>query len=196
LELRWHGEWKDFMVRLDGKPLNGALSREELEAGREIPLDDGTTIRVHLARGVLLPRLKVSRNGQPLFSRHRHPKTIVSYTYKFIFLFAVVNLVAGLVGVFVTGESPVGPSLALGWPQVAVGVAFLILGVLVWQRSLLALAITVVLLAADMLLAGFFLVVSDERRIPLLVGLILRLVILLYMSQGFSAIRTLRKLPP
>jgi hypothetical protein len=183
LEVSWTGNWKDFTVRLDGNVLGTVIVYEQLKAGQEFTLDDGSILKVQ----VKFPGLQVSRNGQPLLLYD--PAQMLKFAYTFTFFSAGANLFVGLSGsLFHTnlGNLPPAGLLTAGF-----GILLLVLGFFIMLRSIIALTIAAGILALDIILAIFY--HPNLPVIILVIAIVFKLLVLLMMIQGFGAIRALKQ---
>jgi hypothetical protein len=186
LEISYKGNWKDFTIRLDGNVIGTMTDVEQLKAGQEFTLDDGSTLKVQYK----FPAIRLSRDGQPLLLYD--PVQHLSYAYKIIFFFGAMNLVFGIFGTFLntTVENlPTGGVLSI-----AFGILFLVLGFLIMRRSIIALSIAAGILAIDMVIAIFF--PPNLPQFALIIGLAFRMLILLVMLRGFFAVKALKQTTP
>ena len=182
LEVSYTGIWKDFTIRLDEKVIGMIADVEQLKAGQEFTLDDGSTLKVQLKL-----TLYVFRNGQRLLSYD--PAQHLGYTYKIIFIFGAMNILFWIFGILPHknhGNLPAGNILSL-----VLGGLFIVLGFFVVRRSMIALAIAAGIVAVDLILIPFF--PPNLPRLALILGAIFRVLVLLGMIQGFSAIKALRR---
>jgi hypothetical protein len=185
LEVSYKGNWKDFTIRLDGNVVGTIASIEQLRAGQEFTLDDGSTLKVQLKF-----ILHLFRNGKPLLSQN--PAEILKVAYTFIFLSGAVNLFMGLSGsVFHTNLGNLPPA---GLMSIGFGILFIVLGFFIMLRSPIALAIAVGLLVIDIILTICF--PPNLPLVVLVIAVVFRLIVLLVMTQGFSAIKALKQTPP
>jgi len=188
LEISWKGSWKEFTIRLDGNEVGSISDLEQLREGQEFCLEDGSCLKVQLARRTIFPYLHILRDGRPLPSLGPEPAKRLSIAYKFIFLMAGVNLVTGLAGVLFHTSLPNLPPASLG--SVVIGCLFLLLGFFIMRRSIIALVIAMGIIALDLVFAVIFR--QDLPRFFLIAAVIFRIFILLAIAQGFGAIHALK----
>ncbi|MFH1372114.1 MAG: hypothetical protein ABII09_12630 [Planctomycetota bacterium] len=186
LEVSYKGNWKDFTIRLDGNVIGTVAGFEELKAGQEFILEDGSILKVKFK----FPCLRLFRNGRPLLSYD--PAQQLSYVYKIIFFFGVANLALGLSGILL--RTNLGNLPPAGLLSISVGCLFLLLGFFVMRRSLIALTIAAGILVLDMVLTIFF--PPNFPRFVLIIGVIFRALVLLVMIVGFGAIKALKQGQP
>ena len=189
LEISWKGNWKEITIRLDGEVIGTISDIENLKAGQEFALEDGSTLKVWLSRGLVFPRLQIYKNDWPVHTQGFKPAQLLSYVYKLIFFFGGANLAIGLSGTLF--HTTLGNLPPAGLLSVILGGLFLVLGFLVMRRSMIALVIAAGILALDMVLTIFF--PPNLPRFALVIGIVFRILILLVMVQGFGAIKALKQ---
>ncbi len=192
IEVSWKGNWKELTIRLDGNEIGSIANHEQLKAGQEIFLEDGSSLKVQLDSKSIFTFLRIFRDGKPLPSPGPEPAQRLSIAYKFIFLIAAANLIAGLSGLLFHSTlwklPPAGPK------SIVIGCIFLVLAFFVIRRSTVALAIAVGILALDVLLA--VILRHDLPRFVLIAAVVFRVFVLLAMVQGFGAIKALKQNQP
>lgn len=189
LEISWKGAWKNLTVRLDGSEIGSVANQEELKAGKEFSLGDGSPLKIQLVRKLLTPELQLLRDGQPLPGSASDPTQRLRVAYRIVFFVAGLNIVLG----FVTELFQISflTELGLGLGSIIFGVFFAVLGFFVKRRSMVALGAAVGLFLLDGILA--VVLVAEEGGRPPVGGIIARLFLMVPMIQGFGAIRALRK---
>ncbi len=189
IELSWKIFWKDFTVSFDGQEIGRMNGRQELTAGWEFDLPDGTVLTVRLVNRFLSPELQVLRNGEPLPGSGSDPNQKVKIASGIIFFIGGLNTILSLVSigsksVFLTG-------MGIGYASLAFGCVFLLLGFFVLKRSAVALILALVLLALDALF-GMYAGISGSGRMPA-GGLVMRIFFIIFIYQGLAAIRDIKK---
>lgn len=192
LEISWKGNYKEITIHLDGNTIGSIADPEQLKAGQEFSLEDGSTLKVQLTRSFIFPHLQIYKDGWPVHSQGFEPAQQLSYAYKFIFLIGGMNLAFGLSGIlFRTALWNLPPA---GLLSVILGGFFLVLGFFVMRRSIIALSIAAGILALDVVLTIIF--PPNLPRFALVIGIIFRIFVLLAMAQGFGAIQALKQSKP
>jgi hypothetical protein len=191
LEISWKANWKEFTIRLDGNIIGSIDDYEQLKEGQEFLIEDGSSIKVQLARRSVLSYPQVSKDGRPLHPSGLEPVQRLNNTYKLIFLFAGVNLAAGIGLLSHTGLRNFP---AVHPRSLVAGGLFLLLAFFIMRRSVIALAATVGILAVDLILAVIF--PPELPRLLLTAAVIFRIFILLATIQGFGAIKALKQNQP
>ncbi|MFH1015976.1 MAG: hypothetical protein V1771_03145 [Chloroflexota bacterium] len=127
--------------------------------------------------------LQVLVNGQPVPGSSSDPSRRLAVAYGIVFFVTGVNIVVGLIAEMMRVDFLLNMGMGIG--SVIFGMLMGIMGVLVWKRqSSFALGVAVALLIIDGiagLIAGSF------------TGLAARIVLLIPMFGGFSAIRELKE---
>jgi len=187
LELSYSGNFSNCMVRLDGNEIGAIADYADLRAGREFILPDGAVLHVQLTNHLIFPYLRVLRNGQILPSAQADAKKILAHVYKIIFLIGIINLVSGLV---VALKLPTVILPVVDWVAISAGCIFLTLGFFVMRCSSTALLFAEGLFAIDTISAIFW--HPQIAGWVFAVILIFRVIILLGIMQGYSAIQVLK----
>lgn len=189
LEVSWKGFWKDVTVRLDGNVIGTVGGQRELLAGREFTLADGARLKVQLVRRLTGAELEVTRGGEPLPGSASDPETRVLTAAWVLYIVGGLNILLGVLGLLL--RSALLEALGAGWFSLAFGVLFLGLGFLAKRRSIAALVMGIVFLAADGILGVMAALSADTN--PGVGGLLVRALLLIPLVQGIGAIRTLRR---
>lgn len=187
LELTWKLGWKNCQACLDGAELGSFADRSELTAGREFPLSDDSILKVQLTR----KGLEVRRNGKFLPGSAGDPGPILALACGVIFFMGGGNLLLSLLGEILQEQSL---QEAVGWWGAIIGAVYIVLGILVRRRSVVALAIAVALTAALLLLRLVVVIEAlSAGAYPVgLGGLWIGIIFLIVMIRGFGAIRELQ----
>lgn len=188
LEISWGMFWRNITVRLDGQVIGTVPSKKELAQGYDIFLPDTSLLNIKLARTFVTQELQVLRNGQPLPGSASDPQSRVKTAANVIFFIAGLNIVVGLIALFFQVDLLL--AYGLGIESVITGLIYALLGFFVKRKSLVALVIAIVLFVLD---GVFGLVTAAEVGANPGSMVIARIVLLIPMLQGFSAIRTLKK---
>ena len=188
LEVSWKGNREETTIRLDGNIIGSISNREQLETGKEFSLEDGSCLKVQLKGRSIFSCPRVLKDGQLLHPSGLDAAQRLSYTYKFLFMFAAVNLTAGFALLLKPGLLNL-PVKALH-PLIA-GFLFLILAFFVMRKSIIALSAATGVLALDILLAVIF--PPNIPRYILIAAIIFRILILFVMVQGFGSIKALKQ---
>jgi hypothetical protein len=193
VEISWRWFWKDVEVRLDGYVLGTIADKKELQEGRQFTLPDGSALGVQLVRKFRSVQLQVTRNGYPLPGSDSEPNKRLGVAYGTIFFIAGLNIVLGLIATLAENTF-LTTDLGLDRTTVAFGVVFLILGLLVRRRSAVALAFAIALFIASTIWSFYVMSwLMPSRTPPAGPGIIVRILFLASMTQGFSAIRELNE---
>jgi hypothetical protein len=189
LELSWEGQYQNFTVTLDNQLVGRVADHKALAAGQRLALPDGSTLEVRTVGTALANELRVLRDGRPLPGSASDPRLRLRNSYQLLFLIAGVNLVAG----FLAGVLQVTFLLQLGFSggSFVLGVAYLVLGLLVRQRSAVGLALALSLYGLEAAMGLVVPLFAGGR--PNLVALAVRLLFLWVLGLGFPALRQLRQ---
>ncbi|HZY45375.1 MAG TPA: hypothetical protein VFF70_11555, partial [Anaerolineae bacterium] len=152
--------------------------------GQSFQLPDGSTINVKLVTGIMT-ELRVQRNGQPLPGSPSDPQMRFKTAYGVVFFIAGFNIGLGLLSL--ATNSSFLRSVGIGTASIGFGVIFLVLGFVIRnQRSKVALILSIVIFGLDFVL-GIVLNASNGVN-PDTTGIIARIILLMPMAQGISAI--------
>lgn len=189
LKISWGFMWKNIVIEQDDREIGTIPGKKEMEQGREFKLDDGSILKVQLVMTLFYPQLKIYRNGKPLPGSDADPIHTLMYAYGIIFFVGILNIIVGIIAE--VGRIKFLSDMGLGIGSIIFGFVFLLLGALVKRRSKVALAVAIVLFIIDGILS-IALIVNDGGTPPI-PGLIIRIVLLIPMFQGFLAINELNK---
>jgi hypothetical protein len=197
LVLDWNYGWENLNIYLDGAHVGAVREQASLISGQEFTLPDGARLKVQLVRAPLLPRLSVLHNSRPLPGSPTDPAVTIRISSEIILLIAAFNLLLGGLAVF-TRAAFLGAQ-GLGAHNLLLGLAFLGLGLWTRRRSGIALWSAIVLLLLEGMINVAVTVIAGG--LPGFAGLLLRLLLLVYISQGAEALREIRlakekRLPP
>lgn len=187
LSLSWGAFWKNFTVALDGQQV-GALTPDELKAGKDLPLPDGSTLRVHLKQGFGNAGLELSRNGKPLPGAANDPVSMVKGAGYLLYFLAALNALLGAAAVALNIE--VLLANGIGVASIVLGFIFAVCGYFTMQRSLVALVIAIVLYSLDAV-ATLAMAVGAGGK-PGVGGIIMRVFFIIVLARGVTGLRTLK----
>jgi hypothetical protein len=189
LVMDWKYGYRNVVIYLDGALIGKVPGQKELQDGLEFALPDGSKLEVQLVRSFLSTDISLERNGKPLPGSATDPLSQVRLSYQLIFFLVIINLVLGGLTLFLQAKSLT--DLGLGWYNIAFGLVFIGLGFWVRSLSLLALWVTVVLLALD---AGVTVIgMSASGGETFYTGLLVRALILIYVWRGIGALKKLKQ---
>ena len=189
LEIQWKGLYKDTTLTLDGVQLGPVLDQGLLRAGQELPLPDGSLLKLHLVSNLAGTELRVTRNGIPLPGSASNPETKVGTAAGIIFFVAGLNLLLGVISLLTRSEFLA--SLGIGWFSIIFGAFFLVMGFLVKKRSMVALILSIVVFSLDALVGVIGSIAMGGA--PAIGGLVFRVFLIIRMVQGVGAITALKK---
>ena len=190
LEVSWSAIWRNFTAKLDEQVV-GTWTKDELSAGKEVPLPDGSTFKAHLKRSGLSQQLELTRNGQPLPGSGSDPATLVKTAAGVIYFLAALQAVLGVVAL--VGEVDFLLDLGMGIPSIVIGVVLAVLGFFTMQRSRVALGLAMALYTAGAVLT---LVSSVEAGRAPGGGIVIYIIFITSMWRGFKAMGELNAQPP
>lgn len=189
LEIQWKGQYKDTTITLDGVLLGTVLNQQLLKAGQEFQLGDGSLLKLQLVSNLAGTILRVTRNGIPLPWSALNPETKVNTAAGIIFFVAGLNLVLGVIGLLTQSEFLA--TLGIGWYSIIFGAFFLVMGLLVKNRSMVALILSIVVFSLDALLGVIGSVAMGGSAA--VGGFVFRVFLIIPMVQGVGAITALKK---
>ena len=187
LEIAWTGVWKDIQVLLDGSTIGTFANQQALKAGQEFPLPDGTRLWVQLAQMPMGPQLRVNRNGAPLPGSDADPAQQVKVAAGVLTFIGAGTLI---VGALAAAGVQLLAKMGYGAPGMVEGVIFLVLAYFVNRRSLVALALAVMLFALDTVVS--IVVLTQATNSPPVGGVVVRFFLFVPLIQAFGAIRKLK----
>ena len=124
--------WSEIVLRLDGVEI-GRPDRQALLDRVEYTLRDHSALRVWIEYGPTgIPMLYITRNGHPLPGSEGDPVKILWYTLSFFFVIGTCQIAFAMV-VIHNGRADGGIYLLL-----AGGLILVLLGILAWGRSVVA----------------------------------------------------------
>lgn len=187
LEIDWSLFSRKRTIILDGYVI-GEITYGELRKGKTIALPDGSSLKVHQTSKWGVAELQVTRNGAYLPDSDSDPQHRLERTVAVIFWIAGLNIAAGVL-FFITLDTRYSYKYDYGLFDVIgfvlTGLIYGGLGFFVRRQSMIALVITVIGFVIDSL--GFLAL----GVLP--VYMLGRLILLLYIVRGFSAIYDLKR---
>ncbi|MCB0259253.1 MAG: hypothetical protein KDI38_08320 [Calditrichaeota bacterium] len=190
LELRWQFGWRNMRVTLDGVPVGEILTRKALREGRTVPLPDGSELYLQLDNKWLGADLLIYRDGQPLPGSVIDPRILLGNVYIVLFFIAVLFFLLGAGAVLL--QIDLFREWGMGMWAVHYSLIFFVLSVGVKKRSALALSLTVFLFLADGGLEVYY--AAKYQLAPPVLGIFFRVILIIWVSQGFGAIRELQRM--
>lgn len=190
LELKWRLGWRQMRVTFDGEPVGEILTRSALREGRSFTLPDGSELQLQLDHKWLGADLLITRNGRPLPGSMIDPRILLGNVYIVLFFIAALFFVLGAGAVLFQIDQL--REWGMGMWAVHYGLIFLVLSVGVRKRSVLALSLTVFLFLADGGLEVYY--AAQYQLAPPVLGIFFRVILIIWVSQGFGAIRELQRM--
>lgn len=187
LHVTWNGIYRDIAVKLDDRTLGTIPDQKALVKGQEFRLPDGSKLHVQLVSTFMTAELRVLRNGQPLPGSASDPAARLRNAYLLIYVVGAFNAVLGLVALVFNVQFL--RDVGIGLASFLFGLIFLALGFLVQKKSLFALIVAIVLFVIDGLSTLMFAAAGGSAPVT---GLFVRIILLVPMIQGVSAIRALK----
>ncbi|MBN1532899.1 MAG: hypothetical protein JXA20_09570 [Spirochaetes bacterium] len=189
VELSWKSFWRDFTVRVGSEELGRIEGQRELSEGRDFTLRDGSVLNVRLVRRLLLPELRVLRDGVPLPGSATDPGQRLKIAWGIIYFIGGFNLLLGLIALAL--RPPLLLQMGIGHGSVAAGCIFLLLGFFVMRRSAVALVLALALVVLDGLWT-LYITAAGGGGMPT-GGIVMRIFFVIFIYRGFGAIRELRR---
>jgi hypothetical protein len=191
LEVAWQGRWKNLTLKLDGAPVLAVPTETELKAGRTVATPAGA-LAVQLKTPAFGRQLWLTIDGRPIPGTAADPAKRLAESYGVLYVVAALNVALGTLAAL--DLLPLA-ELGFGVVSIAAGAVFGLLGFAVHRyRSTVALAMAMALLALDSL-AGIVASMHGGSSAPAS-GLVVRVLILVYVSRGFAAVREMRAAEP
>ena len=151
IEILTNAKWRKSEIRIDGNPA-ASLSKNELYAGYDIPLSDGSILNFKLAKHVLQPdRMQITKNGHPIapLITSYDNQMMVNNAANTIYIVAFINLIVGIISLFVKIEA--FALFKFGWMNVAIGLVFLLLAIFAQRKSFIAMLLFIIIFGIDSL---------------------------------------------
>lgn len=189
LVVAWKGFLNHLTLTVDGKAVGSFEDRKALKKGAEFRLGDGSFLKVKWARNGLFPELKLERNGEAIPGSPSDPVQKLGLACGIIFLIGGLNLALGLAAEFY--QIPLLLKLGIGAGACVVGCIFFALGYFVRKGSSTALMAVVAIFAVDGLLTAMR--ITGKTGVPPTGAIVVRIILLIPLIRGFSAIRDLEK---
>jgi hypothetical protein len=188
LEISWTGMWNDFTVKLDGADV-AKVSKDDVKAGKEMSLPDGSTFKVHLRRAGMSTELALLRNGAPLPGSSADPTQLIKTAGGIVYFLAALQTVLGVVAL--VGNVEFLLNLGLGVESIIEGAIMGALGFFTMKRSRVALGLAMVLF----IIGGVMTIASATAAggTPPVGGIIFRVLLLTAMWRGFKAMGQLKQ---
>jgi lysylphosphatidylglycerol synthetase-like protein (DUF2156 family) len=182
--------WRNTTIRLDGNIIGIIPGQEELAAGQEFHLPDGSALKVQRVITLLTTELQVLRNGQLLPNSVSTLKGKLKFTYGIIFLVAGLDIVGGLASLIFKSEYFVQQGFSFF--SIIFGLALLVLGFFVRSQSEMAIIIAISIFILDGVLSSVMVV--SQGYIPRCADIFFRILLLLPMIQGIRIIQAIKRL--
>jgi len=189
LKVSWKSFFKETTITLDDVEVGTIPDQRALLAGQEFKLMDGSLLKVQLVQNLSGSEVHVLRNGVPLPGSASNPESRVKTAWGIIFFIAGLNLVLGILALLTQSEFLA--NMGIGWYSLIFGGFFLVMGFLVKKLSKVALILSIVIFALDALVGIVGSIMMGGS--PAISGLILRVILIIPMVQGVSAITALKK---
>ena len=189
LEVTWKGFLNGLVLTVDGKKIGSFENRKALKKGAEFRLADGSSLKVQWARNGLFPELHLERNGESIPGSPSDPLQKLGLACGIIFFIAGLNLILGLAAEFY--RIPLLLKLGIGTGSCIVGVIFFVLGYFIKKGSSTALSAAVAIFVVDGLLTAMR--ITGKTGVPPTGAIVVRIILLIPLIRGFSAIRDLEK---
>jgi hypothetical protein len=178
--------WSDVTLRLDGVEL-GRVEHEALTKGVDFALRDHSILRVWIEPGPRGSRfLYLTRNGHPLPGSDGDPVKTLRITLVFIWSIAALQML--FAAMFIAKDRA---DQVVYW-TLALGFALVLLGILAWRRSVVAMVVASFLFLAEVLYFFVYVVNVSLSKAWNLVVLVLLLGWLLL--RGIKAVRELKSM--
>ncbi len=189
ITIAWKGAfaYNDVSVTLDGSPLGSIPDKNALKTGQKFRLPDGLILKVKLVITIYGEELRLLHNGQPLPGSVFDPEAKLKSAVYIVFFIGGASIILGIITLLFDIEYLRADGI--GFFTIIYGLAFLLLGALVWRKSSVALILAIVIFSLDFLLSKFLPTAWGYE--PGLSG-ISRMIMLIPMIQGIGAIKTLK----
>lgn len=183
LALHWKPFWRNTRVELDGQPLGVIPNQRALKDGIVFQLPNGEPLRIQMTRG-MAPELQLSVAGRPLPGSAADPQQRIKTAAQILWFIAGLNLLLGVISLFV--ENELLATLAAGWPTIATGALYLVLGFLARRGARVAVIAGIALLVVDTIL------VLSAGDAPGSGGTVARVFLIIGLAQALPAMKPVR----
>jgi len=189
LEVTWQNPWKNMSVRLDGQELGIIPTRQDMLAGRQFILPDGSTLEVKLVKRSIDTELHLVRDGRPVPGSYTDPLARFKLAYGIVLGITALYLGGGAVSAIT--HSAFLQRIGVGTNAMILGAIWAILAYFVKRRSGVALGGAAVALLTDMLLSLIVPIIGG--RMPGLLGFAVRGALAFPLFDGIEALSQLRE---
>jgi hypothetical protein len=181
--------YKNLTVDFDGYRIGVVSDARQLKQGLSFWLPDGTNLGVKLMQRPF-PELHLIRNGLPVPGSDADPYTRLKTPAIVLFVIGALNILLGILAFLI--KDSVLEALGVNIISAAIGLVFVLLGFFVLRGSMIALGLGFALLVVDLILS-VVLIAGSGRGISF-GGIAIRILFLLALAQGFTAIIDLQKM--
>jgi hypothetical protein len=180
ITVSWKAFWKDFTVEFDDVVIGVLSGQKELKEGRSFQLSDGSVLDVKLTHN-FTTQLQLLRNGKPLPGSGTDPSSRLRQSYGTVYFIGGFNIFLGLISLLIQSEFLY--EMGIGYFSLILGLIYLVLAFFVQRQSIFALILSLLIYGIDTILILFA---------GLSTGVIIRIVFLILIWQGFKAIKELK----
>ncbi len=189
LALLWEKGWQNLQVYWQNERIAHLPDRQQLEKGESISLPDGSTLHISLEKSFLSSRLNLKQNETALSPADMPPEMMLGNVYGVLFFIAAFSLLAGIGAAFL--DIRLLQSFGVGEWAIHFSLIFFLLGVLVRRRSTIALVIAIGVFVLDGMIETSF-ALNNGYGFPTM-AILFRLILIVWVAQGFEAIRRLKE---
>ena len=191
LGLSWEGYYKNVAVTLGDEVIGVILDREELNAGWQSVLPDGTVLHIQYVQKFLPgAELRILRDGQPLPGSDSDPEIRFKKALSDVFFFAVFYILLGVIAALFHLE--ILQIIGIRSISIIFGLAILLLGFFAKRRWAAALIAAILIIVLDTFLWLVW-VISTDTTIRLS-GLVIRACMIASMVHSIGTMRALKQL--
>lgn len=177
IQLIWKGAYRETQVLYNDQPM-ATLTRDEITAGKSIPLPDGRNLDLKLDVG-FFAALNVKIDGRHVPGTQGDPVyQLKQIFYLFIFL-GILNIGLGLF--FALADLRIDNVAEIGYTQVAIGAVYILLGYFISKGNMLSLIVAAILMFADLVMAAMY-SAQTKSTAPI----ILKVMIMIFILRGFK----------
>lgn len=191
IELNWKAfSWKNFTIAKDGQIIGEIENATALKEGRSFNLPNGQLLAIRLKRIGIGKELEILLDGKPVPGSPTDPVFLIKTSFIILLVIGGFNLLAGAL---ITGYDIrlFNEQVNMGVGLLIVGVLYIILSFLVkLTHSLIALYFAIAILILDIFLTISSGMVGTRIHTS---GIIIKLIFIIQLFRGVSAIRTLKK---